>query len=86
MILADCPLNVPVLEDESVSLFTISTLGSNFYHVNQLTGNIMFVNCRTYCRDLLSFLFAGWRTCSKMSEMASWVPWQKDGKWQQACT
>lgn len=73
MILADCPLNVPVLEDESVSLFTISTFCSNFYHVNQFTGNIMFVNCRTYRRGLISLLFAGWRTSSKISETASWL-------------
>lgn len=74
MILADCPLNVPVLEDEPASLFTQSPLFVLiFYHVNQFTGNIMFVNYRTYRRGLISLLFAGWRTCSKISEMASWL-------------
>ena len=66
MILTDCSLNVPVLEDESVSLFTISTFCSNFYHVNQFTANVIFVSCNTYYRGLISLLFAGWRTCGKI--------------------
>lgn len=58
-----------------------------FYIVNQFTGNIIFVNCSISCKGLtFSLSICSLGICSRISYAASWLPWQKDGKWQQALT